>query len=1405
MAKRKRLSSPGSRRIKRNTSTAGPSKHPHGQIDPDKEYKVRDIIGETKTKYHVDWEDDSETGEQYVPTWEPKDHVNELAVESWIRKQAAKSEQTGAKGKSTPQKSPAKTVLKETPAPAQSTPRRRPKRVIDSSPTDNISSVAANEDPIAGARANEAEAEIVIGESQQTQGAAAAAQSPLFEPSLVTPAESPVVKPVRLLSVQLSDPPSSFRAGAYERLDDHDSSTEVPTQSSTHEPGTEQSRTVPDSQSQGFESTFQGFSPVSTSEDIAARQPQASSADSLIAAEDEEIDQIQVAGAEIEQPKGEASTREAEDPSGPLDESLPGPQNGAEDSQTGIGVDPVTVGAQLRSSRSSRSPLFVPSRGLNGSQTQSQDLVSGRLSDSEQDESDRARSSRPSATRVLEASRASASELSLQAAQAFETPSAAQQTSSLKDRSQPKLGQQQSSSHQQESGARTQHSTTEQPQVTSEIERITVHSSTENPSSQFTFLTQPNYDPPPAGQQPLPEYSSRPESAGSQVSAINERSQSVLQDLRTPAEDISRGSNTALGSTQSSFSFQTQLPQPPRTPLLAGLRGEQGSATKALKSPIDFMPASRARSTPSRESSAVPSIPPYSLGTVGESAPAALTTPSQSLRQSSLRASMEPSSARSTQALVEARIKEKKAARQASRMQTPTIGSVRGSEPASALPANISAEVAASQAARLSSPGLTDGGRSPSAVPAVEAVPSVTKEQMNTSGRYGTLLPQALQNDFDLAGRSSNGAPVNSTSSNLNSTSHADKNSEAANVHVLPVPLGSHQRDQYINCVFYREELITSFLGRDPATSEDSAAAELFLDELRDIAMHPDLANDETMSQQSSLERQAQWDLDISSKFRFLRDFLESLQSITNLKVIVAAKGFKLPAMVSNFLQGLSIAHTRLAEHTNVQASQNQGHMTISVLDLDLDIDVEHITPADVVIAMDGSVDFQDRLLQAARRHTGEDRWAPLIKLAVPHTVEHIERCLSSSMTAAYRLRVLVKNAKRFRSLAGKSDEDYTPAKEVATAVVAMLKSTNATEWPFAELGPIEDLDSQTDTESSGSAKQQEETAAAVNKRPLEIDVEMSTDESTKRLRTQLSVDDAHLSATINPHDVDITHVSDSIAQGTQSLETSSSGGVGTQREFHEVLSEVQNRLEEYTKALEDLQYRHEDQRALLVKTQKELEDALTVAQAAVQRRTLVDNQNAELRVERSTLKQQLEDANKKLLDHANPERREFEALRLQLEDALSARAKAEKRTEATLKDLQWTREVYQDSSSKASELGQQNIELESKLAEAQSLASGEAARARQISQQGHNKLLEKENEKLRLLLEDRNAGLKFRDEEIARLKEAARGRMGTRGSSVPRSPRVESPLKGRTSRHTSPAAGDVRSRGAHLHPLRNG
>ena len=124
-----------------------------------------------------------------------------------------------------------------------------------------------------------------------------------------------------------------------------------------------------------------------------------------------------------------------------------------------------------------------------------------------------------------------------------------------------------------------------------------------------------------------------------------------------------------------------------------------------------------------------------------------------------------------------------------------------------------------------------------------------------------------------------------------------------------------------------------------------------------------------------------------------------------------------------------------------------------------------------------------------------------------------------------------------------------------------------------------------------------------------------------------------------------------------------------------------------------------------------------------------------------------------------------------------------------------------------AQQLAEEVADLNNRLAVAQNRASGEQVKLRQLGYNAFTKNLQNENKKLRAMLKDRDAGLKFRDQEIAKLKEASRGRMGTRGTSVPRSPRVGSPAKvaGRIgSRQTSPALGELRGRSELLHPLRN-
>jgi len=181
-----------------------------------------------------------------------------------------------------------------------------------------------------------------------------------------------------------------------------------------------------------------------------------------------------------------------------------------------------------------------------------------------------------------------------------------------------------------------------------------------------------------------------------------------------------------------------------------------------------------------------------------------------------------------------------------------------------------------------------------------------------------------------------------------------------------------------------------------------------------------------------------------------------------------------------------------------------------------------------------------------------------------------------------------------------------------------------------------------------------------------------------------------------------------------------------------------------------------------------------------------------------------------RLLDHTVPERAEIERIRSEADQARSEKEQVEKRLERLNQEHEYLRSIYQTASQSAQNLSSRTTDLENALAIAQNKATSAQARLRSLGYDAQTSLLRDENKKLKALLKDRETAIKFRDEDLARLKEAHRGRMGTRGTSVPRSPRVGSPmkmavdggLKGRGSRQGSPAAGELR-KGALLHSLR--
>lgn len=64
--------------------------HAHGEVDPNRFFKLRSIVGEDKNNYLISWEDDEVTGEKFEDTWEPKKNANRQAIEDWEKQKAEK-------------------------------------------------------------------------------------------------------------------------------------------------------------------------------------------------------------------------------------------------------------------------------------------------------------------------------------------------------------------------------------------------------------------------------------------------------------------------------------------------------------------------------------------------------------------------------------------------------------------------------------------------------------------------------------------------------------------------------------------------------------------------------------------------------------------------------------------------------------------------------------------------------------------------------------------------------------------------------------------------------------------------------------------------------------------------------------------------------------------------------------------------------------------------------------------------------------------------------------------------------------------------------------------------------------------------------------------------------------------
>lgn len=610
-----------------------------------------------------------------------------------------------------------------------------------------------------------------------------------------------------------------------------------------------------------------------------------------------------------------------------------------------------------------------------------------------------------------------------------------------------------------------------------------------------------------------------------------------------------------------------------------------------------------------------------------------------------------------------------------------------------------------------------------------------------------------------------------------------------------------HQRDQYDNTIQTHKDVVERFQSTSHPTEDLLLEIETVLERLRRIVVHPDLDNPETYTQYDvPAAADAKWTIDCSAKFYFLKHLIDELRH-KELSIAVICQSGQLLHIMERFLQGFQVSYYRA--DTGYASQSADCKLNIKIMSPQEDASSDSVA-ADAVICFDNSAEAGGPALKLLQENTNSK--LAMMVLAVPGTVEHVERCLSPNLTRQQKLRALAHGVFDLRYEAGKLEHGQIPSIETAKIISDFVTSSeNEREWSVAALSMLENLDSQ--TESDIELPQSSLPAHAGEKRTFGgTEIEMPASDTFKRPR--LASNGVHANdqpATINPLELDISHVSDSINKPSHPIAESSGADSSdlneTVRRLQSLLLTAQTSLAEHKHDLSELQYRHEDQRAQLVELTRKNEDAIDTAQKAVNRMTEGATTTSALRVENRALKEDLKIAKDALGDHSIPERAAFEQQRIALEQVQKEKADLEKRLKSQQGDLDYMQEMYQNTSSTAQKLGITNQELQNSLNHEQNRATGERIRAKEMTLDARAQNLSKENKQLKAKIREQTDALTRKDKELSLLREASRGRMGTRGSSLPRSPRTGSPLKNAAgSRQSSPSAGELRR-----HPLRQG
>jgi hypothetical protein len=299
--------------------------------------------------------------------------------------------------------------------------------------------------------------------------------------------------------------------------------------------------------------------------------------------------------------------------------------------------------------------------------------------------------------------------------------------------------------------------------------------------------------------------------------------------------------------------------------------------------------------------------------------------------------------------------------------------------------------------------------------------------------------------------------------------------------YIVPLPINARIRNMYdIEIGNYRHQ-IHAFLNDDELDFGLINQIDVMLDRLKKFCDHQDLNQADLSTQEiDPVNRQAAWAQDISTKCTFVADFLEALRPFNEHVIIVSRPG-RMTDILEALLQHREYIYQR-PDRPDSTSDIAHGVMKVSLLSSDLHSSKFELAPASVVVAFDSTFEDTKNLKNLRVNQAIPSGLAPLVRLVVTYSIEHLDLCFDKQLDPLDRRSALVGSILQSQSVVGVLPPGHAEPPAAGKAVAAFVVGTReGVSWPLLPMPEIEGLDLEFEHESNvESASKQALTARTV-------------------------------------------------------------------------------------------------------------------------------------------------------------------------------------------------------------------------------------------------------------------------------------------------------------------------------------